>query len=84
MTRVNIYVPKIHDCITCINLPIAYHKNDLEVLTVATVCPFSKSDNQIERYHMIKFVWSTCIVWGEADQLRLIEINFAWLMIKIN
>jgi len=26
-----IYIPKIHDCITCINSFIAYYKNDLEV-----------------------------------------------------
>ena len=39
----------------CINLFIVYHKNDLEVLTVTTMCPVSKSDHRIERYRMIKF-----------------------------
>ena len=41
-------------CITCINLFIAYHKNDLEILTVIMVCSISKSDHWIERYRMIK------------------------------
>ena len=63
---------------------IAYHKNDLKVLMVVTVCPVSESDHQIERYRMIKFAQSTCIIWGEADHMWLIEINFDWLMIKIN
>ena len=48
---------------------------------VATVCPVLKSDRRIERYHEIKFA---CIVWGEVDHVSLIEINFDWLMIKIN
>ena len=65
--------PKNHDCITCINSFIAYHKNDLEVLTVTTVCAVSKSDSRIERYCMIKFTRLACIVWGEADQVWLIE-----------
>ena len=55
--------PKNHDCSTCINLFIAYHKNDLEILTVAIVCLISKLDRQIERYHMIKFARSICIVF---------------------
>ena len=42
-------------CITCINSFIAYHKIDLEVLTVTTMCLVFKSDHRIERYHMIKF-----------------------------
>ena len=54
--------PKNYDCITWINSFIAYHKNDLEILMVATVFPVSKSDHQIERYHMIKFAWLACIV----------------------
>ena len=49
-------------CIKCINSFISYHKNNLEVLMVAAVCPVSKSDDRIERYCMIKFVRSTCIV----------------------
>ena len=92
--------PKNHNCITCINLFslhawfclcitfinsfIAYHKNDLEILIVTTVCSIPKLDRRIERYHNIKFSWSTWIVWGEADHVWLIEINFDWLMIKIN
>ena len=51
-----------HDCITCINLFIAYHKNDLEILTVTTIYLVSKSDLRIERYRMIKFAQSACIV----------------------
>ena len=31
MARVTIHIPKIHNCITCINSFIAHHKNDLEV-----------------------------------------------------
>ena len=48
--------------ITCINLFIAYHKNDFEILTVAIVCLVSKSDHRIERYRMIKFAQLACIV----------------------
>ena len=53
---------KNHYCITCINSFIACHKNDLEILMVTTVCSVSKSNRWIERYHMIKFAWSACIV----------------------
>ena len=70
-------------CITCINSFIAYHKNDLEILTVATVFPVIKSNYRIERYLMIKFAQSACIVWGEANHVWLIEINFDGLMIKV-
>ena len=49
------YIPKNHDYITFINSFIAYHKNDLEILKIAMVCPVFKSDRQIERYHIIKF-----------------------------
>ena len=42
-------------CITCINSFIAYHKSDLEILTIATVCSVSKSDRWIERYRMTDF-----------------------------
>ena len=52
----------ICSCITCINSFIAYHENDLEVLTVTTMCSISKLDHGIERYHMIKFARSACIV----------------------
>ena len=48
--------------LTCINSFIAYHKKYFEILMVATVCPISKSDRWIERYRMIKFAWSACIV----------------------
>ena len=57
-----IHVSNIHDCITCINLFIAYHKNDFEVLTVVTVCSVSNSNRKIERYRLIKFARSTCIM----------------------
>ena len=61
-------------CITCINSFIAYHNNDLEILTVATVCPISKSDRRIERYHMIKFSQSACILFG-WNQSCMINLN---------
>jgi len=41
-----------------------YHKNDLETLTIATICPIPKSDCRIERYHKIKFLWFACILCG--------------------
>ena len=46
---------------------------------VAMACPIPKSNRQIERYHKIKCSRSTCIVWGEADRVWLIEINSNWL-----
>ena len=52
----------ICSCIVCINSFIAYHKNDLVILTVATEFPLSESDHRIERYRMIKFARSACIV----------------------
>ena len=58
----------------CINSFIAYHKNDLEVLTVATVCLIFKLGRRIEKYHMIKFAWSACILFG-WNQLRMINLN---------
>ena len=48
--------------IVCINSFIAYHKNDLEIPKVTTVFLVSKSNQRIERYRMIKFAWSACIV----------------------
>ena len=36
---------KNHSCITCIKSFIAYHKNDLEILTVTMVCPIPKLDH---------------------------------------
>ena len=63
-----IYVPQsashasIGSCITWINSFITYHNNDLEILTVATMFLVFKLGHWIERYRMIKFVWSTCIV----------------------
>ena len=52
----------ICSCIVCINSFIAYHKNDFEILTVATEFPLSESNHRIERYRMIKFARSACIV----------------------
>jgi len=49
--------------ITCIDLFIAYHKNDLEILMVTMVCLVSKSDHWIERYRINKFARSACIVF---------------------
>ena len=66
--------PKSHDCNTCINSFIAYHKNDLEILMVTMVCPVYKSDRRIERYHMNKFPRSTCIV-SRKSQPRMINLN---------
>jgi len=61
----------ICSCITCINSFIEYHENDLKVLTVTMVCLVFKSDCRIERYHIIKFARSACIVWGEIDHVWL-------------
>ena len=90
MARMTIHITekkKNHSCITCINCInsfIAYHKNYLEIIMVAMVCMIPKSDLWIERYHEIKFSWSTCVDWGEIDHVLLIEINFDWLVLKIN
>ena len=65
ITSINLFLHYMHHfflCIICINSFIAYHKNDLEILMVATVFLVFKSDHRIKRYRMIKFVWSTCIV----------------------
>ena len=68
------YTQKIQSFITCINSFIAYHKNDLEILIVMTVCQIPKLDCQIKRYHMIKFSRSTCILFG-GNQSRVINLN---------
>ena len=47
--------PKNHDYILVTNSFITYHENDLEVLTITTMCLVSKSDGWRERYHKIKF-----------------------------
>ena len=70
-----IHIPKIHDCITFTNSFIAYHKTDLEVLTVATVCSIFESDYQIERYRMIKFAWFACILFRK-NQPHMISLNY--------
>ena len=84
MARVTIHIPDIRSCITWISSFIAYRKKDPDILTAATVCLIPKSDYLIERYHEIKFSRFAWIIWGEADHMWLIEINFDWLMIKIN
>ena len=61
-------------CITYINSFIAYHKNDLEILMVATVFLVFKSDHRIERYRMIKFARSTCIV-SRQSRPHMISLN---------
>ena len=66
--------PKNHDWITCINSFISYHKNDFEILMVTMVCPVSKSDCWIERYRMIKFARSACIV-SKWSQPHIINLN---------
>ena len=66
--------PKNHYCITFINSFIAYHKNDLEILMAKTICPVFKSDYQIERYNMIKFTRSACIV-SRQSRPRMINLN---------
>ena len=74
MTKVTIHIPKIWNCITCINSFIAYHKNDLETLTVAMICPILKSNCRIERYHEIKLSRSACILfrWNWSRMINLI------------
>ena len=54
-------------CITCINSFMAYHKNDLEILTVIMVCSVSKSDHWIERYRMIKLHGQHALCLGRVD-----------------
>ena len=54
-------------CITCINSFIAYHKNNLEILTVTMVCSVSKSDHRIERYRMIKLHGQHALCLGRVD-----------------
>ena len=66
--------PKNHYCITFINSFIAYHKNDLEILTVTIICSISKSDHQIERYRIIKFAWSACVV-SRQGRPHMINLN---------
>ena len=60
---------KIMIALHALKLFIAYSKNDLEILTILTVCRISKSDRRIERYHEIKFSQPACIVWGETDHM---------------
>ena len=74
MVKRTIYIPKNNSCITCNNSFIAYYKNDLEILTVVTICLIPKSDHQIERYHMIKFSRPACILFG-WNQPRMINLN---------
>ena len=57
----------IFSCTTCINSFIAYHKNDLEILMVSTVCPVSKSDHQIERYRMTSLHSQHALCLGRID-----------------
>ena len=60
---------KNHNFISCIKSFIAYHKNDLEILTIAMICPVLKFDHQIERYHKNKFSWSACIPLGDTNHV---------------
>ena len=53
---------------------MTYHKNDLEILTIATICPIPESDSQIERYHILKFSQSACILFV-LNQPRMIHLN---------
>ena len=53
---------------------LCIYKNDLEVLKVAMVFPISKSNHRIERYRMIKFVQSTCIV-SRQGRPHMINLN---------
>ena len=64
----------ICSCIVCINTFIVYHKNDFEILTVATMFPVSELDHWIERYHMIKFLRSICILF-RRNRPRMINLN---------
>ena len=58
----HLYTQKIVIALHALIFFIAYHKNDLEILTVATICPVSKLDHRVKRYHMIKFARLACIV----------------------
>ena len=48
-------------------------------LTITMVCSISKSDRQIERYHMIKVALFACILF-EWNQPRMINLNEFWLV----
>ena len=50
----------------------------------ATICLAFKLDCRIKRYHKIKFSRSACIHLDKTNHKWLNEINFDWLMIKIN
>ena len=50
----------------------------------ATICLASKSDCRIKRYYKIKFSQSACFHLDGTGHKWLNEINFDWLMIKIN
>ena len=57
ITYIHLFLHYLHQFvffITCINSYIAYHKNDLEILTVVIVLPVFKLDRWIKRYCMIK------------------------------
>ena len=60
--------------IVSINSFIAYHKNDLEILMVATMFLVFKLDHWIERYCMIKFARSICIV-SRSGRPHMINLN---------
>ena len=79
MTKMTISNTQKHCCITCIKSFITYHKSDLEILIVATVCLIIESNHWIERYHKIKCSRLHALYRGETDHMRLIEINFDWL-----
>ena len=69
--------PKNHNCITCINLFLHYMHHfvfALHALTVATVILVFKSNYQIERYRIIKFARSTCIM-SRQNQPHMINLN---------
>ena len=77
MTKMTIHIRKNNSCITCIKSFIAYHKNDLEILRVATICPIPESNRRIERYCMIKFSQSACILfgWNRSCVINLIDFD---------
>ena len=65
-----IIVISTQKCISYIKSFITYHKNDIEILTITTICLVFISNCWIERCHKIKFSRSACIHWGGTEHMR--------------
>ena len=65
-----IIVISTQKCISYIKSFMTYHKNDIEILTITTICLVFKSNCWIERCHKIKFSRSACIHLGGIEHTR--------------